>query len=71
MSRGTPHISLRIDPAVLAAIDAEVERVNRSKGDQAYNRTTFILHAVHEKVEKLKRGRNRRRPAQDDDGDGS
>jgi len=69
MSRGTPHISLRIAPDVLAGIDQAVDLLRKTKGDDEYNRTAFIMHAIEEKLAKLERGRRSNRKARPADAD--
>ena len=57
MSRGTRITPLRIPPAMLERIDQALAKSNRVRGDQPYNRTSWIMHAIAEKLAKLERSR--------------
>lgn len=57
MSRGTPLTPLRLSAELLDRIDAEVERQNRTRAEEPYNRTSWIRQAIEERLAKLERGR--------------
>jgi len=57
MTRGTPLTPLRPVPELLARIYAEVEPQNLIKRGKPYNRSSWIRHAIEEKLAKLERTR--------------
>jgi hypothetical protein len=50
MSKGSPIISLRLSPLVLAAVDAAIERGNKYRTAAPWTRTAWIHAAIHEKL---------------------
>jgi hypothetical protein len=61
MSRGSPVVLLRLPPALLVALDAEVERQNATRVDEPYDRSGWVRQAIRERLAKLGRGRRSRR----------
>lgn len=56
----SPVISLRISPLILAAVRAEIERLNRRPTEAPVDLTNFISVAISERLDKLARGRKKR-----------
>jgi hypothetical protein len=51
---------LRLSDEILARIDQAIAGTNKARGT-AYNRTSWIRHAIEEKLAKLQRGKNHAR----------
>jgi hypothetical protein len=62
MSKGSPIVNLRIPSDRLSLLDAEIDKVNRTRRDAPYTRSSFILAAIDDKLKHLKRSRGKRRP---------
>jgi len=60
MSRGTPITCIRIPPALLAEIDQAIDSNNVWRVDEEYNRTSWIIQAIKERLKKQERGRRTR-----------
>jgi len=60
MSKGTPIVPIRVNPILLRAMDAEIAKINKCWKVIPYNRTTFILSAIRERIKHLERSRKKR-----------
>lgn len=60
MSKGSPIVPVRIPIDLLEAIDREIGAVNVRRTKEPYYRSSFILDAVREKLDKYARGRKKR-----------
>ena len=50
MSKGSPIVQVRIEPGLLHCIDTEIQKLNlRTKGEP-YNRSSFIVKALKDKL---------------------
>jgi hypothetical protein len=56
MSKGSPIIPVRIPVELLAELDAKIDTVNDRRKDEPYRRSSFIIAAIREKLDKYKRG---------------
>jgi hypothetical protein len=64
MSRGSPIVPVRFAKAFLAGIDAEIRKVNRSRREVPYDRSSFLRAAVADKIAHLARSRRpKKQPA--------
>lgn len=57
MSKGTPLIALRVNDAMINAIDAELARRNNVRLDPELNRSSWIRAAITEKIRHIERSR--------------
>jgi len=55
MAKGSPIVSVRIPPLLLAMIDKTVERLNKRRKAAPLVRSTFILNCVLDKFDHLER----------------
>ena len=63
MSKGSPIVPLRIPAELLARIDEAIKSANHNRAEAEYNRTSWILHAISEKLAKRQRSNSpRKRP---------
>jgi len=63
MSNNSPIVSIRVPPLWLAAIDAEIQRVNaRRKNRSPITRTTWILEACAQRMNHLSRSKRPSKP---------
>ena len=53
--RGSTIVPVRINDMLLAHIDETIKRVNRTRRDEPFNRSTFLLAAIREKLAKYAR----------------
>jgi hypothetical protein len=60
MSRGTRITPLRLPPDLLAQIDLAIASNNVYRVAQDYNRTSWIVQAIKERLAKLERSRSGR-----------
>lgn len=51
----SPVVPVRIPPALLTAIEAACERSRQTRRSEPYNRSTFILAAIAEKLAHMER----------------
>jgi hypothetical protein len=58
MSKGSPIIRVRVPAALLAQVEAKVERSQDSK-DEPYTLSSWIISAIREKLYKNKRSSTR------------
>jgi hypothetical protein len=68
MSKGTRITPLRIPPDLLALIDESIVSNNAWRVDEEYNRTTWIIQAIKERLAKLARARRHRRTSSEQAG---
>jgi hypothetical protein len=57
MSKGSPIVPVRFEKELLATIDAEILRVNLHYSVVPYNRSSFIVKAVKDRMNHLARSR--------------
>lgn len=60
MAKGNPIVPLRIEPALLAEIDAAIASRNDHTALAPYDRSAFIRAAIREKLDHYKRSRRKR-----------
>ncbi len=56
-NRGSPVVTLRIPAELLAVIDDQVVKCNRTRREEPYTRTSFLLAALAERFEKYGRAK--------------
>lgn len=61
MAAGSPRIIFRCPPLLLAAIDAEIARTNRNVKVEPFNRSTWVLAAISQKLAHAARSRKTKR----------
>lgn len=59
--RGSPRVTVRITPLILASVNAEIERLNLNPLNEPWNMTAFINAAIVEKIAHSQRSRKKRR----------
>lgn len=59
MASGSPIVPIRIPPVFLSLIDGAIKSANKQRKLQPYNRSTWILNCVLDRINKLERGRKR------------
>ena len=64
MSQGSPVIQVRVPRHILAQVDEVMARVNATRTEEEYTRSSFVLSAIQEKLAKMERGRRKRPKAQ-------
>jgi len=64
MSKGSPIVSVRVNPLLLASIDNVVARINKRRREEPLTRSTFILNCVLDKFDHLERSLKSKRPKQ-------
>lgn len=57
MSKGNPRVILRLTPKVIAHIEHAIDCANERRKEAPYDLSSWIRHAIKEKLEKLARGR--------------
>jgi hypothetical protein len=57
MSKGSPIVHVRVDPALLHCLDSEIAKVNKRRSEAPYTRSSFILAALRDKLKHLFRSR--------------
>lgn len=63
MSKGSPVIPCRFPADLLAQVDQTIRRSQDTRAGEPWNRTTFILQAVRDKLNHMERSRRpRKRP---------
>lgn len=61
MSKGTRIYSLRLPPELMDEVEMAIERSVGNRAAEPYNRTTWIIAAIREKLAHLKRSSGRRK----------
>lgn len=61
MSRGSPILSVRVPADQLEVIDRVISEINARGLDPQYDRTSFVLAAIREKIAHRERSRLKRR----------
>lgn len=61
--RGSPRVSLRLTPLILARVKEEVQRLNYNPLVEQLTMTTYITQAIMEKIAHSERGRKTRKKA--------
>lgn len=56
-NRGSPLVALRIPKQLLQQIDKQIESCNRTRREEPYTRSSFIIAALVERFEKYGRAR--------------
>lgn len=59
--RGSPTVTFRIAPLLLAALRAEIERYNQNPMNEQHTMTTFVNQAIVEKLRHRKASRTKPR----------
>jgi hypothetical protein len=59
MSRGSPRVCIRLQPDLLAAVQSALSRANESRREEAYDLTSWITHAIQQKLDHLRRSQRR------------
>lgn len=59
MSQGSPIVTLRLPPELLAMIDEYVEKSADKRREEPWTRSSFILSAVIDKLRKMNRSAGR------------
>lgn len=59
-AKGSPTITVRMNPSNLAALQAEIERLNRNPLREPWTLTAAVNKAIEEWIAKNTRGRQRR-----------
>ena len=62
MGKGSPLLSLRIPAELLLLLDDAVARSVHTRRDGPLNRSTFIIKAIEEKLEKMARSARKKSP---------
>jgi hypothetical protein len=57
MSRGNPTIMVRVDPLMIAAIDARIAARNLLTRSTPWSRSDFIFHCIEQQLAKMERSR--------------
>jgi hypothetical protein len=61
MANGSPIVPIRIPPLFLAMIDKSIASANRTRKLEPYNRSSWILNCIQDRLEKLDRSKGRKR----------
>ena len=61
MSAGTPKVVVRIDGGLMEDIEIQIAQRNWFSREEAWTVSDFIRIACREKLEKMRRSRNRKR----------
>jgi hypothetical protein len=59
MSKGSPVLTIRIPAELLTLVDAAVARSVATRRDGPWTRSSFILSAIKEKIDKMARSAGR------------
>lgn len=57
MSKGNPKIQIRLTPAELAQIESSIHSSNARRPGVPYDLSSWVRHAIKEKLDKLQRSR--------------
>lgn len=55
--KGRPLILLRVDPALLAWIDEQVEKSQSNSVNEPYDRSSFVRACIYERKDKYRRAK--------------
>ncbi len=61
MSKGSPIVPIRFPAELLKAMDVTIHRQNRKRVGEPWTRSSWILHAICEKLDHIDRARRPRK----------
>ena len=61
MSRGSPVTPVRLPQELIDRIVAAYKRANLTRKEEPYTLSSFIRHAIEEKLAKMERGRSKKK----------
>jgi len=68
MSKGNPILQVRVPAELLRQVESSIHSANLARKDRPYDLSSWIRHAIVEKLEKLKRSKKPKRPKTTADG---
>jgi len=59
MSKGNPIVQIRLEPSTISKIESSIHSSNLRRQDSPYDLSSWIRHAIKEKLDKLARAKKK------------